>query len=275
MINSTSAGTSTPLMLTLQSDANLYQGREPIFDMRSGLTVLVGPNAAGKTSFLRRIRDQLRANNRSGGKHVVYQSAGRGSSLENFRSAVLQPEHAQGEPATIGHKANSARWSQYEGCTGMFMRLYDRSDLLLKVEARLQTLQQRRLRLEWTQGGLLIKFASTKGGTTYFANTEASGLLQLIPLLAAIYDDEIYALIIDEPEISLHPQLQAFLLQEMRRLAGNPSSEREKKFIVLATHSPSMLPIRSIADIAILCPFNCQLMLKNSKVGNWAHLSLV
>jgi ABC-type transport system involved in cytochrome c biogenesis ATPase subunit len=64
MINSTSTGTSIPL--TLQSDANLYQGREPIFEMRSGLTVLVGPNAAGKTSYLRRIRDQLRANNRSG-----------------------------------------------------------------------------------------------------------------------------------------------------------------------------------------------------------------
>jgi len=235
------------LQFSLPPDAALYKGQSPKINLRRGLTTLVGPNAAGKTSFLKRLRDVLRKAPPSAGKFVVFLSAGRGSSLEHFRSGSDSPGTGNQSPAAVGHMNYMQNWWQIEGTPGIFMRLKERADLLLKVEARLQTLHQRRLRLEWNQNGLQIKFVSTAGGEPYFANTEASGLLQLIPLLAAIYDDQICALLIDEPEISLHPQLQAFLLQEMRRAAGHPSSG--KKFIVIATHSPSMLPMRRIADI--------------------------
>jgi len=134
------------------------------------------------------------------------------------------------------------------------MRLKDRPDLLLKVEARLQSLYQRRLRLEWSQQGLQVGFSPTTGGEPYYANAEASGLLQFIPLLAAVYDNEIGALLVDEPEISLHPQLQTFLLQEMEAFAGDPT-DRSRKLVVLATHSPSLLPIRRIADVTKLVFF--------------------
>ncbi len=134
------------------------------------------------------------------------------------------------------------------------MHLKDRPDLLLKVEARLQSLYQRRLRLEWSQQGLQVGFSPTTGGEPYYANAEASGLLQFIPLLAAVYDNEIGALLVDEPEISLHPQLQTFLLQEMEAFAGDPT-DRSRKLVVLATHSPSLLPIRRIADVTKLVFF--------------------
>lgn len=137
------------------------------------------------------------------------------------------------------------------------MRLKERPDLLLKVEARLQQLHERRLRLDWSQSGLEIRFSRTTGGNPYFANVEASGLLQLVPLLAAIYDDGIFALLIDEPEISLHPQLQSFLLQEILAIAGDPTSKL-KKLIIIATHSSSMVPFRRIADINNLIFFTDQ-----------------
>jgi AAA domain, putative AbiEii toxin, Type IV TA system len=103
---------------------------------------------------------------------------------------------------------------------------------------------------KWTSS----RIQPTTGGERYYANNEASGVIELIPLLAAIYDDEIGALLIDEPEISLHPQLQAFLLHEMETFAGDPI-DASKKLIVFATHSATMLPLRSIKDIPRLVFF--------------------
>lgn len=135
------------------------------------------------------------------------------------------------------------------------MRLKSRPDLLLKVEARLQALHQRRLKLEWGQSGIELSFSPTVGGARYFANVEASGLLQLVPLLACLYDDQISALLVDEPELSLHPQLQAYLMAEARKVAGDPTADASKKLVVYATHSPSMLPLRRITDIPQLIFF--------------------
>jgi hypothetical protein len=246
------SGGYLPNKLELSPQGGLFGERTIALELRGGLTVLVGPNAAGKTTTLRGLRDALDQDSDSlNGRKVVYLSAGRSSALEHFRSATTAPsQHFDRKtPAAIGHRQWTGSWSSYEGVAGMYMRLKARPDLLLKVEARLQGLHQRRLRLDWSQHGLEISFAPTTGENPYFANVEASGLLQLVPLLAAIYDDEIFALLIDEPEVSLHPQLQSFILQELLEAAGDPITDNTKKLIVIATHSSSMLPLRRIADI--------------------------
>ncbi|WP_206436055.1 ATP-dependent nuclease [Altericroceibacterium xinjiangense] len=95
---------------------------------------------------------------------------------------------------------------------------------------------------------MAIRITSVKGGDGYAANYKASGILQLVALLSAIHNDDIGALLINEPEISLHPQHQAFLLEEMEQVAGDPSDPK-KKLIVIATHSASMLPLRRIDEL--------------------------
>lgn len=57
-------------------------------------------------------------------------------------------------------------------------------------------------------------------------------------------------LLIDEPEISLHPQLQAFLGQELEQIAGDPYEDPTKKLIVISTHSTSMLRMRRLEQIS-------------------------
>ncbi|WP_420133625.1 AAA family ATPase, partial [Rhodopseudomonas sp.] len=177
-------------------------------------------------------------------------SAGRTSALEYFRSGNDSPGRGSTNPAAIGHMSYTSQWWEFEGVPGLYMRLKERADLLLKVQARLQVLQQRHLRLEWSQSGLQLKFISVSGDQPYYANTEASGLIQLIPLLAAIYDDEISILLVDEPEVSLHPQLQAFLLEELQSVAGRPTDDAKKKVVVIATHSASMVPLKQALDIS-------------------------
>ncbi|MGM4921675.1 ATP-dependent nuclease [Tardiphaga sp. 804_B3_N1_9] len=243
-----------PKLLNLGSREEFYNGKEPVLEIRAGLTTLVGPNAAGKTAILRSMKNYLSGSSHSFGKELVYLTAGRGSSLESFRFSGSPDSQAQ-NPAAIGHTSWMSNWATFEGSTGMYMRLKARPDLLLKVQARLQGLHERRLRLEWTQSGLQVSFSPVAGGNPYFANVEASGLLQIIPLLAAMHDDGIFALLIDEPEISLHPQLQSFILQEMLQCAGDPGLDSRKKLIVLATHSPSMLSVRKTEDIRNLIFF--------------------
>ncbi|WLT65635.1 AAA family ATPase [Escherichia coli] len=86
----------------------------------------------------------------------------------------------------------------------------------------------RSVELKWSQNGMTIRITSVTGGDGYAANHEASGILQVVSLLTAIHNDEIGALIIDEPEISLHPQHQAFLLEEMELVAGDPQNPKKK-----------------------------------------------
>jgi OLD-like protein/putative AbiEii toxin of type IV toxin-antitoxin system len=79
--------------------------------------------------------------------------------------------------------------------------------------------------------------------------SECHGLKELITLLAFLYDDDFNALIIDEPELHLHPQFQTFLLAEIRRMAGDPRVQAGSKVFFLITHSPYLLDFRVINDL--------------------------
>ncbi len=157
--------------------------------------------------------------------------------------------------AAVGHSSYLGSWWTIESITGILLVLENRSDLRLKIEARLQQLFDRSVQLAWSQQGLNVRISPMSGGTSYAANHEASGILHLVALLAAIHNDEIGALLIDEPEISLHPQHQAFLLEEMEKVAGDPS-DPTRKLIVIATHSASLLPLRRISELPSIAFFN-------------------
>ncbi len=246
-----------PKTISLPDNPHLVGSKPISLSFDDGLCALVGPNGAGKSEALKRLRDYLRQNHKLlFSRMVVYLSSGRSGLLEQYRAALGQgsPGYIQPDPAAVGHQGWVNNWWEFEGTTGMFLRLKSRPDLLIKVEARLQALFQRRLRLEWSQHGLQVGFTPIDGSSAYWANAEASGVLEIVPLLAAIYDDEIGALLIDEPEISLHPQLQSFLLQEIEEFSGFPD-QRTKKLVVIATHSPSMLPLRKIGHIPRLAFF--------------------
>ena len=189
------------------------------------------------------------------GRKSRFLAAGRSSPLENYRASIAGPGNRNENPAALGHTSYRENWWNIESVTGEFLALDNRPDLKLKIEARLQQLLDRSVHLEWSQEGLRVALTPMSGGDSYPANYEASGILQLIALLAAVHNDEIGALFIDEPEISLHPQHQAFLLEEMQRVAGDPS-KAGRKLIVCATHSASLLALQSVKDIPNLVFFN-------------------
>jgi AAA domain, putative AbiEii toxin, Type IV TA system len=169
------------------------------------------------------------------GKQIRFLSAGRMGLMERYRSNYdgHRGDNPLYDSAAYGSKDDARRRHQFETLEGDFQTLSQRIDIQIKVQERLRKLFRRDLIVEWDAGNLKILFnRSDEASAPYSSGREASGLMHLVGLLSALYDDEVGALLIDEPEVSLHPQLQAFLLQEIIDVAGPPSDGTNKKIVV-------------------------------------------
>jgi hypothetical protein len=138
-----------------------------------------------------------------------------------------------------------------------FILLEERPDIRIMVEATLSNLFNRLISIEWDSGNLVPKATSSKTGDSYRVDRdECHGIRELLVLLAHLYNDEYKYLIIDEPELNLHPQYQSFFMQEVRSVAGDPTTGGRKKGLFLITHSPFMIDLRGMEDLASILSFS-------------------
>lgn len=235
--------------LSITANINSHEGnfsRE--IELRSPLTFIVGPNGSGKTHLLKGLKGSF---NSYTNKKVRFISAGRLGPLEIYRSNYDQYDRpSEADNATHGHKSDAKYRHKIETINGDLHTLSARTDILIKVRERLQKLFKRNIKIDWDAGNLKVSFARLDNSDSYYSSgREASGLLHLVGILSALYDDEVGVLLIDEPEVSLHPQLQAFLLKEITRVAGIPGEDGYKKIIVMATHSTEMIKISKTDDL--------------------------
>jgi ABC-type branched-subunit amino acid transport system ATPase component len=240
-----------PFPITIEYQIpELFGGDRQSIVLNGGLTTFVGPNGSGKTQVMRHLKDKFTAQH-TGDRKIRYLSGGRLAHLENYRSNY---DGQRGQPryenAEFGGKSCRENRHKAETAFGDFHTLSVRPDLQIKVAERLRCLFKRDIYLDWDAGSLKVTFSRIDANLSpYSSAREASGLLQLVVILAALYDDEVGALLLDEPELSLHPQLQAFLLREIQSAAGDPLGS-QKKIVVLATHSTSFIDIRHPEDLA-------------------------
>lgn len=157
------------------------------------------------------------------------------------------------DSATFGDKSATSRRHLTETILGDFATLSERPDILIKVQERLRKLFKRDITIDWDGGNLKVFFARVDqdNNGNYSSAREASGLLHLVALLSALYDDEVGCLLIDEPEVSLHPQLQSFLLDEISKVAG-ANTEQGKKLVFISTHSTEFIEISSVEQLACI-----------------------
>ncbi|MFK4333458.1 ABC-type transporter Mla maintaining outer membrane lipid asymmetry ATPase subunit MlaF [Bacillus sp. RC240] len=212
-----------------------------------GITTFVGPNGSGKSQVLRRLKESF--GDEVWGRKVRLLTAGRLSRVEDFRANHdgVSSYMLQGDRAAFGGLNFRENRHIAEGAIGDFHTLSLRHDIRIKVSERLSTLFNRNIFIEWDAGELKIRF-STIEGEPYSVAREASGLLHLVTILSALYDDEVSILLLDEPEISLHPQLQAFLFQEIKKVAGD-LQDKSKKMVILATHSTEFVNLLVPEDL--------------------------
>lgn len=219
--------------------------------LNRGLTVLLGPNGSGKTHLLRALKNSL--DQRVSSKHVRFLSAGRIGLLEQYRSNFNGYRDPSYDDASFGSKGDVNVRHRIETLNGDFQTISERADILIKIQERLRKLFKRDILVDWDSGNLKVSFCKLGvDDRPYSSGREASGLMHLVGILAALYDDEVGALLLDEPEVSLHPQLQAFLLKEILSVAGYPESGSNRKIVVIATHSTEMLQIQKTEDLSSL-----------------------
>ncbi|STZ76536.1 ATP-dependent nuclease [Bergeriella denitrificans] len=242
-----------PLILNL--DINSHEGNlSRQITLENAFSVILGANGSGKTHLLKSFKHAF-PSEQIAHKKVRFVSAGRMGMFEQYRSNCDGYNHGDNyyNKATHGSKDYSSRRHQIETINGDFHTLSARLDILIKVRERLRKLFKRDVVIDWNNGNLHVYFSRlTSSSSQYSSAREASGLIHLTALLSALYDDEVGVLLIDEPEVSLHPQLQAFLLKEILSVAGVPSAGSNKKIVVIATHSTEMLRINQIEDLSSL-----------------------
>ena len=218
---------------------HVFNEQEVSLTLYKGLTFLIGANGTGKTQTLHVLRDYLRDRNHK----VRYLSSNRIGMMEQCRSQCDQNNYDRSDYSFGGRYAKQMR-EKIETATGDFFTMDARRDVFIKVSERLSVLFSRNVSLSWDNGELKVHVSRTGSKNEYTVAAEASGLVNIISLLAAVYDPGIDFLLIDEPEVSLHPQLQAYLLREIREACDLTS-----KTVVLSTHSQEMVCVNRTEDI--------------------------
>lgn len=227
---------------------NIYAEQPVQITIYSGLTVFVGPNASGKTQTLKALRTSLKKV--FGSEKVRYLSSNRIGTMETYRSRVGQYTYSP-DDYIVGDRNNKKSRKEIEIAAGDFFTMDEKKDIYIKVAERLSVLFGRQIYLRWDAGKLKVYFEKTDSQEEYSVAVEASGLVNVISILAALFDKDVEVLLIDEPEVSLHPQLQSYLLREMKKAA-----REYKKTIIISTHSTEMISLSNISDMSNLVFFS-------------------
>lgn len=219
----------------------IFGDREVEITLYSGLTTFIGTNASGKTQTLKALKEYLAG--KIGFNKVRYLSSNRIGDMEQYRSKANRFNYPE-DRYELGDQETKKMRKQIETATGDFFAMDDRKDVYIKVSERLSVLFKRQVFIRWDAGKMKVFFGEIGSEREYSVAAEASGLINVISILAALYDEEIEVLLIDEPEVSLHPQLQSYLLREMKR-----SADRYNKSIIISTHSAEMIDLRTTDDL--------------------------
>lgn len=206
------------------------------FDLMDGYSVLVGPNNAGKSALLQLIFRSLINN-------VGYGAP---------RTAILLPDRDHVEPTTQTGARTLSVWNeglmefirtaplQYGGSAAgpprsELPRLLMHGDFISQVTAITSLLPRLGLQEFKISGPQEIRFENV---AVLF---QGSGVRSLLPIVAALTNNDVGAVLIDEPELSLEPKLQ----KALRDVLIEISSE---KLIVVATHSHLFLNRRLVGS---------------------------
>ena len=182
----------------------------------TNINLIVGPNGSGKTLLAQELKNQ-------------FGQAG-------YDVTFLKSERTEQEKLLSTLKENSA--------------------IREKIESVLSNMFGKAIRFEEKSDGTFVPIVVNKSrGVEYnLKEGECHGLREILTLLVALYSCNTKVLILDEPELHLHPQFQLFFMNEIRRV----SEEEPERIFFLITHSPYFIDLRFAEDLlgVVVCHVN-------------------
>lgn len=246
----------------------------------SGLTILVGPNGGGKSSLIEcfnniatrrntafsRGKRNLRAGNRV---EIGIEIDGTIGVLNTIKGGS-QTMWSGPEVPKIYHLPSRRSFSPYFNKIEWSRNIYldqqqsthFRSSSLDSYTARLIDINKNGstkfdemltriigMPLKWTidqdDNNSYFVNISKQNGAQHNSDGMGEGILSLMFIVDALCGDDNELVVIDEPELSLHPQLQVRLLNEIL-------NKTKKSQVVISTHSPNLLSLESIANDGVV-----------------------
>lgn len=213
------------------------------------LNFLVGPNGSGKSRFAYELSRNLPSCRLLGTDRLtgMGQNTGLGIWGDNLASGIQKGFFSRLKDAGTTHGFG----------IDSYITLVEKPEIRIIIEATLTSLFGIDISLEWDSGNLIPMALSKRSSEKYrLDREECHGIRELIVLLTQLHNDEYSYLVIDEPELNLHPQYQSFFVKEARRIAGDPRSDSRKKGLFFITHSPYILDFRNVDDLQSVFSFS-------------------
>lgn len=237
---------TAPVPTVLLSAADVFPGSGdaavPFFDAQGWkhpVSYFVGRNGSGKSRVAKRIVERtggrLLSTDRLAGL-MVYTNYGWTSipALEGFRGIPLGDLER--------NQARSLAQQSGSGIDEMYA-LKEQPEVWLRVAAFLRRALGRVMELR-ESAGLLDPYVRVGNVEYSLLRDEGHGLRELVILLTAVYRQDWTMLVVDEPELHLHPSMTRLWLSELERVCR----EGNRRAVVV-THEPSMVKPTAYADL--------------------------